>query len=120
MEVDEFFWNYFPRSVIIFGVGNSSSSHFDKNNFLTLGEGPTDGINRTFGSPEKRFSINCTKENTNFVWVYFMMLIIVICLLIEKKPLNLKPPIKVLTLQLRLVSEVFLMDLVIVSQQKCL
>ena len=49
-----------------------------------------------------------------------MMLIIVICLLIEKKPLNLKPPIKVLTLQLRLVSEVFLMDLVIVSQQKCL
>ena len=66
MEVDEFFWNYFPRSVIIFGVGNSSSSHFDKNNFLILGEGPTDGIDRTFGSPEKRFSINCIKENTKF------------------------------------------------------
>ena len=60
------------------------------------------------------------KKTQNFVWVYIMMLIIVICLLIEKKPLNLKPPIKLLTLQLRLVSEVFLMDLVILSQQKCL
>ena len=38
-------WNFdndFARNVIIFGVGNSSSSHSDncKNDFLILGEGP--------------------------------------------------------------------------------
>ena len=31
-----------------------------KNNFLILGEGPTYGINGSFGSPEKKFSINFT------------------------------------------------------------
>ena len=37
----------FTRNVVIFGVDNSLSSHTDnqKNNFLVLGEGPTDGIN---------------------------------------------------------------------------
>ena len=29
-----------------------------------LGEGPTFGINGSFGSPEKKFSINFSKENT--------------------------------------------------------
>ena len=38
-----------------------------KNYFLVLGEGPTFGINRSFGSPEKRSSINFSKANTNFV-----------------------------------------------------
>ena len=35
-------------------------SHADnhKNNFLVLGEGDTFGINRSFGAPEKMFSIN--------------------------------------------------------------
>ena len=39
----------------MFDVDNSSSSHTDnqKNEFLVLGEGPTFGINRSFGSPEK-------------------------------------------------------------------
>ena len=48
------------RNVIMFDVDNSSSSHTDnqKNEFLVLGEGPTFGINRSFGSPEKKFSIN--------------------------------------------------------------
>ena len=51
---------------IIFGVGNNSSSHADncKNNFLALVEGPTFGINRRFGSPEKKFSIKLV--NTKF------------------------------------------------------
>ena len=57
------FDNDFTRNVIIFGVDNSSSSHFDnrKNDFLILGEGPTYDTN---GSVEKRFSINFTKANT--------------------------------------------------------
>ena len=60
--------NNFALNVIIFGVDNSSSSHSDnrKNNFLILGEGRTYGINRSFGSPEKNFSINFTKANTKF------------------------------------------------------
>ena len=39
------FGNGFARNVVIFGVNNSSSSHIDNlNNFLVLGEGPTDYI----------------------------------------------------------------------------
>ena len=34
--------------------------------FLILGEGPSYGINGSFGSPEKKFSINFTKANTRF------------------------------------------------------
>ena len=52
----------------IFGVDNSSSlnSYNRKKNFLVLGECPTYGINGSFGSPEKKFSINFTKANTKF------------------------------------------------------
>ena len=57
---------------------NSSSSHADnrKNNILVLSEGPTFGINERFGSP--------VKQTQNFAWVYIKMLLIVICLLMEK------------------------------------
>ena len=50
------FDNDFTGNVIIFSVDNSSSSHSDnrKNNFLILCEGPAYGINRGFGSPEKK------------------------------------------------------------------
>ena len=56
------FDNDFVRNGIIFGVDNSSSSHSDnrKNNLLILGQGPTYGINRSFGSLEKKLSINFT------------------------------------------------------------
>ena len=37
-----------------------------KNNLLVLGECPTFGINRSFGSPVKKFSINFSKANTMF------------------------------------------------------
>ena len=52
----------FARNVVIFGVDNSSSSHADNhiNNFLVLDEGPTLGINGSFGSPVKKFRINFT------------------------------------------------------------
>ena len=62
------FDNDYARNVIVFGFNNTSSSHADnrKNNFLILGEGPTFGIDGSFGSPEKNFSINFTKANTKF------------------------------------------------------
>ena len=58
--------NDFDRNFIIFGVDNSSSSYSDNrnNNFLILGEGPPYGINGSFGSLEKEFSINFTEANT--------------------------------------------------------
>ena len=60
------FDNEFLKSVMIFRVNNNSSSHSDnrKNNFLILDEALIYGINRSFGSPEKKFSINFTKEFT--------------------------------------------------------
>ena len=35
-----------------------------KSNFLVLGEGPTQGINDSTGSAEKKISINFSKANT--------------------------------------------------------
>ena len=62
------FNNGYARNYAIFGVDHRSSSHFDnhKNNFLILDEGPNYGINGTFGSPEKKVSINFTKANSTF------------------------------------------------------
>ena len=65
------FWSYdydIARNVIIFGVDNNSSCHADngKSNFFVLVEGLTHGINRSFGSAEKKFSINFIKANTKF------------------------------------------------------
>ena len=63
-------WWYFnsdtARNVIVFGIDKSSPSHSNnrKNKFLILGENPTFGINGSFGSPEKIFSINFAKGNT--------------------------------------------------------
>ena len=56
------------RIVVIFGVDNSASTHADnaKNHFLMLGEVPTFGINGSFDSPKKKFSISFWKANTKF------------------------------------------------------
>ena len=51
------------------------------------------------------------KKTQNFAWVYIIMLI-VICLLIEKRTLRLKSTMKKLTVQLNFVSEAYLMDLI--------
>ena len=63
------FDNDFARNVIIFSVDNGLSSHSDncKNNFLILSEGPTFGINGTFGSPEKSLTLVLVKGTQNFV-----------------------------------------------------
>ena len=49
---------------VFFDVDNSSSSHVDncKNNFFVLGEGPTDDINGTIGTAEKKIGINFSKK----------------------------------------------------------
>ena len=59
--------NEVGRNVIIFGVGMSSSSHIDnkKKDISILGKGPTQGLEHTL-TAKKFYSINFTKENTNF------------------------------------------------------
>ena len=49
------FGNGLARDFIIFGVDNTISSHSDNqtNNFLVLGEGPTEGIKNTVDAAEK-------------------------------------------------------------------
>ena len=56
------------RNITIFGVDNNSSSHIvnHKNYFLVLHGGPAFCINGSFGSPEKKFSINFSKAKTKF------------------------------------------------------
>ena len=57
----------------------------------------------------------------SFVWVCMIMLIvIVIRLLMEKKSLNLKLTIKMLTFELNFFLEVYLMDFVALSLKKYL
>ena len=55
--------NNSATNLIMFGVDNSLSSPTDnqKNDFLVLGEGPNFGINWSFASQEKKFSINFSK-----------------------------------------------------------
>ena len=83
-----------------------------------LGEGPTYGINGGVWPPEKGLVLILPKQTQNLVWVYIMMPLIVICLLMKKKSLNLKPAIELLAFHLNFVSEVFLMDLVILNLEK--
>ena len=62
------FGDDYAKNVEIFGVDNSSSSHNNnyKNNFLVLGEGLNYGINGSFGSSERKYSINFSKTTTKF------------------------------------------------------
>ena len=57
------FGNDFDRNVVISDVDNSSSSHTDNchNDFLLLGEAPTDDINGSVDAAEQTFSINFSK-----------------------------------------------------------
>ena len=67
------FGNDSAKNVIIFGVDNKSSSHTNnlKNDFLILVEGPTFGINGSFGASEKNLTLILVKQRQNFVWVLF-------------------------------------------------
>ena len=66
----------------------------------------------------KRLILTLVKQTQNFVSVYIIMMIIVIFLLIEKKYVSLKSTMKMLTFQLNLVLEAYLMDLVLASLEK--
>ena len=60
--------NGFGRNIIIFGDNISSSVHIDskKKYILILGEGPTQGLNGTTLTAEKKYSINFTKHKKKF------------------------------------------------------
>ena len=82
-----------------------------KNNFLVLGEGHSFWINGSFDSAEKKFSINFRKANTKFsLSLHYNA--DNNCLFVNGR----EPTM--ITLQLSFVSEVFLMDLVLLSLEK--
>ena len=90
------FDNNFGWNVSIFPVDNNSSSHTDncKNNFLVLGEKPTDDNNGCVGTSKKKFSINSTKTNRKF-WLNLFYNDGSSYLFVNiKKSINLKPIIK--------------------------
>ena len=66
------FWSFdndSAKNIIIFGVDSIPSSHAEnrKNNFLILSEGPTYGINESFGLLEKSLVLTLLKQTQNVV-----------------------------------------------------
>ena len=57
----------FGQNVLIFGVGISSSAHFDnkKKDILVFGKGPTQGLEHSL-TAEKMYSINFTVIRKKF------------------------------------------------------
>ena len=80
------FGNDFARNAVIFGVDDSQRSHTDnrKNNFLVLGEGPTDGINDGTDVAGKKVVLILVKQRQDFGYVYFKMVIRVTCMEIKQ------------------------------------
>ena len=68
---------------------------------------------------KKKFSIDSSKANTKFCWSLHYNADNSY-LLIEKKFLNLKLTMKILTFQLNFASEVYLLDLILLSLEKYL
>ena len=64
-----------------------------------MGRGPTNGINGSFVSPEKKFTINFSKARTNSAWPWIIMVIIIIGLLMDKKSIKLKSIMETSTFQ---------------------
>ena len=85
------FGNDFARNVIVFCVDNSSPSLSDcKNIFLVLREGATDSINGSSGVTVKNLILLLIKQRQDIAWVGIVLIIIVICLLMEKKSISSK------------------------------
>ena len=55
-----------------------------------LGGGDAFVINGSFGTLEKSLALITAKQRKKFTWVWVIMVIIVICLFIEKKYISLK------------------------------
>ena len=85
-----------------------------------LVEGLTHGINGSFGSAEKKFSINFIKANTKFCLSLHCNTHNSYLFVNGKEILNLKLAIKMLTLQLNFVLGAYLMDLLLLSLDKYL
>ena len=51
-----------------------------KSNFLVLGEGPTQGINDSAGSAEKKLVLTLVKQIQKFAYVYIIMVMTVTCM----------------------------------------
>ena len=51
--------------MLIFGFDNSPSSHIDdhKNDFLNLGESPTDDISDSFGTAKEKLVLTLVKQD---------------------------------------------------------
>ena len=62
------FGNELAGNVIIFDFDNSSSPHTDnrKNNFLLLGEGPTDDVNGSIDTENKSLVLILLKQRQDF------------------------------------------------------
>ena len=68
-KITSSFGSRFCRNVIIFGVDMSSSVHVDnkKKDILILGVGPTQALDGSTLTVEKKYSLNFTENNKNFV-----------------------------------------------------
>ena len=50
-----------------------------KSNFSVLGKGPTQGINDSTGSAEKKLVLTLVKQIQKFAYVYIIMVVTVTC-----------------------------------------
>ena len=87
---------------------------------FNIREGPTYGINGTFRSLEKKFSINFTKANTEFCLSLHCNADNSYLFVNGKEIFKFKADNKNVKFQLSFVSEVFIMDLVLLSLDKYL
>ena len=69
------------RNVIIFGADMSSYVHVDnqKNDILTLLEGPIQGLDDTVLSVDTKYHINFAQPNKRFVWAHIWYELICAC-----------------------------------------
>ena len=114
------FGNDYGRDVIVFVVDNGWSSHADNltHKLLVLGEKEKPLVLMKTLVHQKKISIILLEETQNIAWVYIIMLIIVSCLLKEKKSLSFKLTIEMLTFQINFASEVFLTDWMLLGLER--
>ena len=91
---------------------------FCKNNFLLLGEGPTDDINGSVDSSEKNFSIKFSKAKKNVCFGLHYNTDSIYSLVFREKIKSLNPKIKMPNFLLNFIYEVHLKNLILLSLKK--
>ena len=83
------------KNVIIFGADMSSSVHINnkEKDILILGFGPTQGLDNTTLTAEAQYSINFSRSQRNFVYVFIMIEATVFILLMLQKYISSKQKI---------------------------